>query len=92
MAISSNKINKENNTPYTFEVNCESCQFNDVKTGCIFANRCLYQELPEPKALNINTKCIICDNTFLRPIYCTGVICSDCISKIKKGLISNERI
>ena len=41
--------------------------------------------MPEPSALEVNTKCIICDNTFVRPIYCTGLICPDCITKIKIG-------
>lgn len=89
MAISSNKASNENRKKaYTFDVNCNSCQFNDVKSGCIFKNRCLYQELPEPSALEVNTNCIICDNIFVRPIYCTGLICPDCIAKIKKELIS----
>lgn len=85
MAISNNK-NKAEKIPYTFDVNCNSCQFNDAKSGCIFKNRCLYQELPEPKALEINTKCIICDKVFVRPIYCTSNICTKCITKLK-GLV-----
>ena len=66
MAISNKTSN--NIKPYEFEVNCNDCQYNDAKSGCIF-NRCMFKELPEPKSLEVNTECILCKEVFKRPVY-----------------------